>query len=137
MKFLFGLAALVPMAMLLTAADPPVHADQAKVAKGGALSQGDGWKMSAARRAKAGEVEVHDKETDLMYFTEGDATMVIGGTMVGGKEVSPGQHRGTDITGGETIQVHPGDVVTVPPGVPHWFKETSGVSYILTKVIQP
>ncbi len=34
-------------------------------------------------------VEVHDKETDILYIIEGQATLVTGGTMVGGKQTAP------------------------------------------------
>ena len=36
-----------------------------------------------------GQVEVHDKETDILYIIEGQATIVTGGTMVGGRQTAP------------------------------------------------
>ena len=69
---------------------------------------------------------------------EGDATFVTGGTMVGGKSTGPGQLRGTGIDGGQTMQLKKGDVVLVPAGTPHWFKEVpKSVVYYTVKAIRP
>ena len=74
-----------------------------------------------------------------MYVTEGTATLVTGGTMVGGAVSKPGQWLGSDIKGGDTRHLVKGDVVVVPAGTPHWFKEVpaSGVSYYVVKVLKP
>ena len=40
---------------------------------------------SGARRTGPGQVEVHDKETDIFYIVDGEATFVTGGKMIGGK----------------------------------------------------
>jgi quercetin dioxygenase-like cupin family protein len=83
-------------------------------------------------------VEVHDKETDTFYVLDGSATIVTGGTMVGGNVTGPGQHRGTDITGGQAQRLAKGDVMVIPAGVPHWFKEVpSSIDYYVVKVIAP
>ncbi len=95
------------------------------------------YTVSGLRRTGSGQVEVHDHETDIFYVTDGQATFVTGGIMVGGKETAPGQHRGTDIKGGQTTTLKKGDVVTIPAGVPHWFKEVSPtISYLTVKVIK-
>jgi quercetin dioxygenase-like cupin family protein len=83
-------------------------------------------------------VEVHDKQTDVIYVTDGEATFVTGGTMKGGRATGPGQQLGDSITGGTTHQLHKGDVIVVPAGMPHWFKTVPGeVSYFVVKVIKP
>src|SRR5262249_41622682 len=81
--------------------------------------------LHVTHRKGTGQVEVHDHEPDIFYVTDGEATLVTGGTMVGGKQTAPGQHRGTDIQGGQTQKLKKGDVVTIPAGVPHWFKDVS------------
>ena len=48
--------------------------------------------------------------------------MVVGGEIVDGKESAPNEIRGTAIEGGETHEIAPGDVLTIPRGVPHWFR---------------
>jgi quercetin dioxygenase-like cupin family protein len=119
-----------------------VHVDPDKVAaaiaKGGQLVERPDLLVSGSHREKGGQVEVHDKETDVLYIVDGDATFVTGGKMVGGKNTRPGQWLGTDITGGETRHLVKGAVVVVPAGVPHWFKEVpKSVSYYVVKVLKP
>ena len=46
----------------------------------------------------------------------------------------PGEMLGGVIEGGEERMLHEGDVIVVPPGVPHWWKDTSGVRYMIIKV---
>lgn len=141
MKYLL-VAATVWAAFLLSAAEPGatfVGHDKvaAALAKGGPLVSAPDLAVSGSHRDKAGQVEVHDKETDVIYVVDGEATFVTGGTMLGGKVTKVGQSLGTDIKGGETHHLTKGDVVVVPAGVPHWFKEVPhSVSYYVVKVIK-
>jgi mannose-6-phosphate isomerase-like protein (cupin superfamily) len=119
-----------------------IHVDPAKVAaalaKGGSLVTRPDLLASGSHREAAGKVEVHDKETDVLYVVEGEATFVFGGRMVGGTVTSPGQWQGSDITGGETHHIAKGDVFVIPAGIPHWFKEVpKSVSYFVVKVLKP
>ena len=86
-----------------------VHVDPEKVAaalaKGGSLVTRPDLLVSGGHREKGGQVEVHDKETDVLYILDGDATFVSGGQMVGGKVTQPGQWLGSDITGGQTRHI--------------------------------
>jgi len=139
MKLMLALAASFAAAFVLMAADPVTYMDNATVAKamvkGGNIAKGTDHSVAANHREKAGEVEVHDKETDIFYVTDGEATLVTGGTMVGGRDTGPGQHRGADVNGGETRHISKGDVVVIPAGVPHWFPEIpEPLSYLLVKV---
>ena len=109
----------------------------AALAKGGPLVTASDVLVSGSHRDKPGQVEVHDKEMDVLYITDGTATFVTGGKMVGGKMSRPDQWLGTDITGGTTHKLVKGDVIVVPAGMPHWFKEVPGqVSYYVVKVIK-
>ena len=124
------------------AADSVVYVGHDKVAaalaKGGSLLTSPNYLVSGSHRDKAGQVEVHDKETDVIYVTDGTATFVTGGTIVGDKVSKPGQHIGSDIKGGQTHKLTKGDVVVVPAGTPHWFKEVpQSVSYYVVKVLKP
>jgi mannose-6-phosphate isomerase-like protein (cupin superfamily) len=138
---LFG--ALVVFAVVSIGAQAPgvtyVAADKvaATLAKGGSLAAAPGLTVSGNHREGPGQVEVHDTETDIFYIVEGAATIVTGGTMVGGKQTGPGQHRGTDVNGGETRRLQKGDVMVIPAGTPHWFKEVSPtINYLTIKVIK-
>jgi quercetin dioxygenase-like cupin family protein len=140
MKYLLALAIVFGAAILIGADTANyVSHDQVTEAltKGKAITKGQGYTVSGSHRDKAGQVEVHDKETDVLYITDGEATFVTGGKMVGGKQNSPNQWLGTDIQGGETHHLTKGDVVTIPAGMPHWFKEVpKSVSYFVVKVIK-
>ena len=103
----------------------------------GALVSAKDYTVSGIKRTSPGQVEIHDRETDIFYITDGEATFVTGGTIVGAKETAPGQTRGTDLHGGQTIRLKKGDVVTIPAGVPHWFKDVSpSISYLTIKVLK-
>jgi mannose-6-phosphate isomerase-like protein (cupin superfamily) len=109
-----------------------------QVAKGGTFVTAPNLSVTIAHRDKAGMVEVHDKETDTMYILDGSATIVTGGTMIGGSVTAPGQQRGTDIKGGTEQKVTKGDVMVIPAGIPHWFKDVpKTVDYYVVKVIAP
>jgi quercetin dioxygenase-like cupin family protein len=58
--------------------------------------------------------------------------------MVGGRVTSPNQLRGKSITGGEVHSLTKGDVMVIPAGLPHWFKEVPhSVDYYVVKVLKP
>jgi mannose-6-phosphate isomerase-like protein (cupin superfamily) len=114
------------------------YVDAAKVAAGGTFVTAPAYAVQMLKRTAAGMVEVHAKETDIFYVVDGEATVVTGGTMVGGRETQPNQMRGTSIDGGETFHLKKGDSITIPAGVPHWFKEVpQSIQYVTVKVIAP
>ena len=76
-----------------------------------------------AQRRDAGPAEYHDINNHVFIFVEGEATFVVGGTMVDPKRTAPNQMRAPSVTGGTTYHVSKGDVITIPAKTPHWFKE--------------
>src|SRR3989449_1959098 len=93
------------------------------------------YMVHASHREAAGVAEVHELDTDIIYVLKGTATFVTGGTAVDTKTIAPHEIRGTTIKDGETRQIVPGDVIIVPNGVPHWFKEVpSPLDYYVVKV---
>jgi len=107
------------------------------LAKGGPLVNANDLTVSGSHRDKNGSPEIHDHETDVFYITEGEATFITGGTVVGKKATKAGQHTGTSMEGGQTHHLSKGDVMVIPAGVPHWFKEVpKSVSYYVVKVIK-
>ena len=108
-----------------------------KVPKNGTLVRAPNLMVLMATRNSRGEVEVHDKETDTFHVLEGSATLVTGGTMLGGRVTGPGQQRGKNVAGGETYHLTKGDVIVIPAGTPHWFKEVpQSITYYVVKVIK-
>ena len=141
MKCLLLVSSLLTAAVLLGAAAESAsvtYADHDKVAKGGTIATTPDYTVSVLKRTAAGQVEVHEKETDIFHIMEGEATFVTGGTMVGGKVSRPNQLLGTDIQGGETHHLTKGDVIVIPAGMPHWFKEVpQSIQYFMVKSIKP
>jgi len=94
-----------------------------------------GYKVHASRREGPGGAEVHEKDTDIIYVLAGSAVIVTGGKVVQGKTTAPDEIRGASIEGGEARSLVPGDVLVVPSGVPHWFREVRGpLTYYVVKV---
>lgn len=110
----------------------------AAFANGGVLLDGaDGrnYMVHASHRDKPGMAEIHGLDTDIVYVLEGTATLVTGGTAIDAGTVAPDEIRGRAIEGGETRKLVRGDVIIVPKGVPHWFKEVSSpFNYYVVKV---
>lgn len=139
--FCSALLLAVAGGVALAASDPgpvtyyPAAQVRAAFAKGAVLHDAGDYMIHASRREAAGQVEVHDLDTDIIYMLEGSTTFVTGGTMLGGQPIGPGEVRGTDITGGETRTLTKGDVMVVPKGTPHWFKVVDApVLYYVVKV---
>jgi quercetin dioxygenase-like cupin family protein len=108
-----------------------------KVPKNGTMVSAPNLSVMVVTRTSRGEVEIHDKETDTFHVLEGSATFITGGTMTGGRVTAPGQQRGKDMTGGQTYHLTKGDVIVIPAGVPHWFKEVpQSITYYVVKVIK-
>jgi mannose-6-phosphate isomerase-like protein (cupin superfamily) len=94
----------------------------ATMAKGGPIVSDPGLIVLANRR-ESGPAEYHDHTNHVFIIVEGEATIVIGGTMVDAKRTAPDQMRAPAIDGGETYHLSKGDVITIPAKTPHWFKE--------------
>ena len=93
------------------------------------------YMVHASRRDAPGVAEIHELDTDIIYVLDGSTTFVTGGTAVDAKTTGPGELRGTSIRGGETRKLSKGDIIIVPTGVAHWFKEVRGpFTYFVVKV---
>ena len=88
----------------------------------------DKYRVRVSRQEKPGLANIH-AFTHIFYIIEGSATFVTGGTIIDPKIDKPitpwaGEEiRGTAIEGGESHHLSKGDVMIVPQGVLHWFKE--------------
>lgn len=104
--------------------------------KGATILKGSNFVVMTASRDKPGEVEVHTRFRDVIYIVQGEATIVVGGKIVGPKTITnPEEPRGASIEGGETHQLSAGDVIVIPAGVPHWMNKVSApFHYFVVKV---
>jgi mannose-6-phosphate isomerase-like protein (cupin superfamily) len=110
---------------------------KAAFAQGKPLVEVVDYKIHASRREGPGVAEIHTRDTDIAYILQGSATLVTGGAVAGAKEIGPEELRGPAIKGGEIRRVVVGDVIVIPNGVPHWFKEVKApFLYYVVKVRQ-
>jgi mannose-6-phosphate isomerase-like protein (cupin superfamily) len=92
------------------------------MSKGGPIVSDPGLVVLAQRR-EAGPAEYHDHTNHVFVMVEGEATIVVGGTMVDAKRTAADQMRAPSIDGGTTYHLSKGDVITIPAKTPHWFRE--------------
>lgn len=88
------------------------------------------------RRDQSGLVELHERQADLLIIENGEATLVIGGSVNEPKHISPTEVRGPSSTGGERHHIAAGDIVHIPAGVPHQVLLDPGatITYVAVKV---
>ena len=105
------------------------------MSKGGPIVSDPGLVVLAQRR-EAGPAEYHDRTNHVFIMVEGEATLVVGGTMVDPKRTAPYQMRAPSLEGGTTYHLSKGDVITIPAKTPHWFKEvpTKTVAYYAVNI---
>src|SRR5258707_1197220 len=107
----------------------------AAFAKGMPLLETSEYKIHASRRDAPGVAEIHTRDTDIIHVLEGSATLLTGGTVAEPKTIAADEIRGKEIKGGESRRISKGDVIVVPNGVPHWFKQVDGpLLYYVVKV---
>ena len=87
-------------------------------------------------RAADGPVEWHETQVDVFFVQSGSATLVVGGQLVNGETVGPHEKRNGSIVGGIRRKVGSGDIVRIPPRVPHQvLLEGSGAfDYFVVKI---
>lgn len=93
------------------------------------------YRVGVVHRKKPGAAIAHRGWTELHYVLDGSATIVTGGTIV---RAANGAAGGSSINGGETRRMHKGDVVIVPAGSSHWYKDVQGgITYLEVRFIAP
>jgi mannose-6-phosphate isomerase-like protein (cupin superfamily) len=70
-------------------------------------------------RTGSGGAEIHAHYDDIFVVTEGQATLVTGGTVLDGKTNADGETAGSKIQNGTSQTIAKGDVVHIPAGTPH------------------
>lgn len=86
---------------------------------------------------------VHDRVTEVYQILTGAGMFETGGALVDGKPVDlTSEAAGPSVRGtiqrGESRRIGPGDVVVIPPGVPHRFSKLEGtITYLVTRIEAP
>jgi mannose-6-phosphate isomerase-like protein (cupin superfamily) len=96
----------------------------------------NGYLMGISHREGDGSAELHETQVDIWIVEDGEATLTLGGTIVGAKTLKSHEIRGAAIDGGATKHLSPGDIVHIPVNVPHQLKIAAGKSftYLVVKV---
>lgn len=86
-------------------------------------------------RAKTGDAELHEQMADFVLVRSGRATLIVGGELRNPRKVGEGEFAAPSILSGEKRALNAGDLVHIPPKVPHHFVVDEGhtFSYILVK----
>lgn len=138
------LCVLIGAAALNAADTPPAASHKTEAQLFGALKAGaatpdmltsevqnnDRHRINIVRRTKAAGPVAHEGFAELHHIIDGSGTLVTGGTIVrptaGGRGAG-----GATIQNGESRHVTKGDVILVPAGMPHWYKDLDGaITYL-------
>ena len=150
MKYMVWLTALT---LPLAAADPPGFAlwsgkqlksyEKSLAPKmnpikyaGEQLAQYGNHLLMVSHREGTGQSEIHETQADIFVVQSGEATLVVGGTLVDGKTTAPHEIRGASIKNGEKKKLAAGDVVHIPARTPHWLMLEPGkqFTYMIVKI---
>lgn len=100
------------------------------------LADYDDHRFRMLYRDADGVPEQHDRIVDVVIVQSGEGTLLLGGKMIGTRPGGgAGEFLGTGIEGGERHPLGPGDVIHIPPKIPHSFLVPAGkhIVYVLVK----
>ena len=102
------------------------------------IAKNGNYRFMVAHREASGEAEYHALDADIFVVESGTGTLVYGGEIVDAKTTAPNEMRGPSIKGGMEKPVAAGDIVTIPPKLPHQVKLAPGkeFTYFVVKVTQ-
>ncbi len=111
---------------------PKVNAQ--KVALGNLADFGPDRALMVHREG-SGEAELHETEADVIVVESGKGTLIVGGTMPGAKKTAEGEMRAPAVEGGYRQKIAPGDILHVPPKIPHQvLVDGAQITYFVLKV---
>lgn len=110
-----------------------------KGSSGATLADYGSYRIQLSVRTRSGGAEVHAHWDDVMTVKQGHATLITGGTVIGGESKGDGETLGTKIEGGESHPLGPGDVFTIRAGTPHQTVVAAGTVYaaVVVKIQEP
>ena len=103
--------------------------DKSKGVASQSLETYDSRRTLLATRDKDGQSEMHAKVSDFFVVVEGEATLVYGGAMVNPKSLPNGESLGNSVKDGQQIKLAKGDVVQIPPNIPHQLLVAKGKTF--------
>jgi mannose-6-phosphate isomerase-like protein (cupin superfamily) len=112
---------------------------KASGSSGAKLGDYQSHNITLSLRSASGRAEVHAHYDDVFVVTEGNATLITGGTVIDGKTENDGETKGIGILNGKSQVIATGDIVHIPAGMPHQIMVADGEVYgaIVIKVREP
>jgi mannose-6-phosphate isomerase-like protein (cupin superfamily) len=106
--------------------------------KSGTIAPAGNHRFMIVHREGPGEAEYHATESDVIFVQSGEATLVYGGKMIDARTTAPNEMRAAGIEGGMERKVGSGDVIAIPPKLPHQMKPEDGktFNYFVVKVTE-
>jgi quercetin dioxygenase-like cupin family protein len=96
------------------------------------VKNADHYRINVVRRTTAQGAIAHPDGTEVHHIIAGAGTLVTGGAIV--RAAAAGEGGGTPpatIEGGVSRKVSKGDVILIPAGTPHWYKDLDGtITYL-------
>lgn len=87
------------------------------------VKNADHYRINIVRRTVGAGAIAHPTGTEVHHIIDGAATLVTGGSIARGTPAT--------IDGGVSRRVAKGDVVLIPAGTPHWYKDLEGsITYL-------
>ena len=93
------------------------------------LLEGGTYNVNIRRLRGAETALVHPRTTDVYVVYQGSGTLVTGGQIVDENGNPVDGQRGAAIRGGVERVIRTGDLVFIPAGVPHGFRNTDGITW--------
>jgi mannose-6-phosphate isomerase-like protein (cupin superfamily) len=85
--------------------------------------------------SRVGPWEAHRGCVDIYFMRIGTAVAQLGGQIRDAKEESPGEPRGSGVTGARRHEIGPGDIVVIPRDTAHHMDPGAGkLGYLLMKI---
>ncbi|MES1256146.1 MAG: hypothetical protein ABUS56_11090 [Acidobacteriota bacterium] len=99
------------------------------------ILEGGAYSVNARIVLKESPPLIHHESVDIWVVQAGTATSITGGELIDGKKRRPevDDIAGTSIKGGHEQALKVGDVLYVPVGVPHAFKDLKGFRALLIR----
>ena len=81
------------------------------------------------------DAELHERAADIWFVRKGSAKFILGGELKNPISLRKGEKTAASIAGGKEQEVAEGDVIDIPPGVPHQIDARGGrIELLIVKV---
>jgi mannose-6-phosphate isomerase-like protein (cupin superfamily) len=95
------------------------------------VREGGTFSVNVRHIAGAETALQHGKIAEVWVVREGTGIVATGGTLVDAKPgATAGEFSGSGIKGGVEREIKAGDLVFIPPGVPHGIKQSTAITYL-------